>query len=222
MTSNVTRISLFDNKFNGLPFDEPPESIDVVIVGIAPASRIYYSGDYSSSNVQPPTCWSANAIIPDSEVLEENKQAPRCMDCPQNIRGSGGGVRRACSTVQRVAVVLEGQLDTVYQLQLPATSIFPDAVNGNMPMRAYGRFLQEYETPPMALITNIRFDPDSSYAKLFFRSVRPLEEHEVEAVNKTMEHPDVRLAITAKALMTNEAMASPFGVVDGFVFNENE
>ena len=47
MTSNVTRISLFDNKFNGLPFDEPPESIDVVIVGVAPASRIYYSGDYS-------------------------------------------------------------------------------------------------------------------------------------------------------------------------------
>ena len=57
MTSNVTRISLFDNKFNGLPFGEPPEAIDVVIVGIAPASRIYYSGAYSSSNVQPPTCW---------------------------------------------------------------------------------------------------------------------------------------------------------------------
>tara|TARA_R110000796_G_scaffold95561_4_gene200894 strand:+ start:192 stop:461 length:270 start_codon:yes stop_codon:yes gene_type:complete len=89
-------------------------------------------------------------------------------------------------------------------------------------MRAYGRFLQEYETPPMALVTNIRFDPDSSYAKLFFRSVRPLEEQELEAVSKTMEHPDVRLAITAKALTTNEVTVSPFGVVDGFIFNENE
>ena len=47
MTSNVTRISLFDNKFNGLPFGEPPEAIDVVIVGIAPAYLLGIRRNYT-------------------------------------------------------------------------------------------------------------------------------------------------------------------------------
>jgi hypothetical protein len=218
MTDSVVRISLRDNRFNGLPFDSPPTSINVVIVGVASPARIYYSGEYSADSVRPPTCWSSNAQQPDREVIEENRQSGRCMDCPQNVSGSGGGMRRACSTVQRVAVVLEQDLETVYQLQLPPTSIFPEAENGNMPMRAYGRFLQAHETPPMALVTNVRFDPDSNHAKLFFRSVRPLEEDELEVVSHTMEHPDVEIAVTAKSLTFNEQQASPFDIEDGFEF----
>ena len=42
-----------------------------------------------------------------------------------------------------LAVALEGQLDKVYQIQLPATSVFGAVEDGKMPMQAYARFLNE-------------------------------------------------------------------------------
>lgn len=53
MTDSVVRISLRDNRFNGLPFDSPPTSINVVIVGVASPARIYYSKEYSADSVRP-------------------------------------------------------------------------------------------------------------------------------------------------------------------------
>jgi hypothetical protein len=47
----------------------------------------------------------------------------------------------------------------VYQLSLPATSIFGSAEQGQkMPMQAYARFLAQYKIPVGAVITEMRFD----------------------------------------------------------------
>ena len=74
--------------------------------------------------VTAPTCWSSDTDKPDDNV--DAPQASRCADCEQNVKGSGKGESRACRYSQKIAVSLEEDMDNVYQMQLPATSIFGD------------------------------------------------------------------------------------------------
>ena len=98
--------------------------LDVVIVKAAPkVSRIFYAKSYDGDNITGPDCWSNDGERPDASA--ENKQAATCMSCPQNIAGSGQGNSRACRYQQRLAVVLENNIEgAVLQLTLPATSVF--------------------------------------------------------------------------------------------------
>ena len=141
----MNRISIREKTFNGIPTEEPLTKIPVVIIGVAFVSRIYYKDAYSSEKVAKPTCWSENQETPALDVPEDQRQSGRCIDCTQNIKGSGRGVGRACRFVQRLALVLEDDLETVYQLQLPPTSIFGETIGGDMPLRAYARYLEARE-----------------------------------------------------------------------------
>lgn len=212
------RISLSGQKFreyvNGDQVSVSKEdNMNMIVVDAAPIARTYYEGVYSPSNPTPPKCWSADTREPAKEVAPETRQATRCMDCPQNIKGSGQGESRACRFSQRLAVVLEGQLDKVYQLQIPATSIFGDTRDGNMPMQAYARFLSAHNTPAISIITNMKFDSMASTPKLFFKAVRPLEEKELEQVVALKDHPDtaraLRMTVSQTDGVSKEAPAAP-------------
>ena len=138
------RISLRGGRFRELVNGEQVNVksdgfINVVVINAAKLSRTYYKGTYDAENPSAPTCWSPDTQTPSSDVPKDQMQASRCMDCPQNIKGSGQGESRACRFSQRLAILLEGQMDTVYQLQLPATSIFGEARDGNMGMQAYAK-----------------------------------------------------------------------------------
>ena len=212
----MNRISIREKTFRGLP-TEGLTNVPVVIVGVAFVSRIYYKDAYSSEKVAKPTCWSSNNETPALDVPENQRESARCIDCTQNIRGSGRGTGRACRFVQRLALVLEDDLETVYQLQLPPTSIFGDAVRGGMPLRAYARYLEARETPFVALVTSMYFDAESDTPKLFFRPVRPLEEQELETVKGMMDHEDTTKALTLNVTPAVEDRSeSPFAVTDGF------
>jgi hypothetical protein len=202
------RISLNGSKFrefiNGEQVSVSKEdNMNMVIVNAAPISRSYYESAYDHTNPTPPKCWSADTNAPAKEVAPENRQASRCMDCPQSIKGSGAGGSRACRFAQRLAVALEGQLDKVYQLQLPATSVFGEAKDGKMPMQAYARFLSAHNTPAVAIVTNMRFDENASVPKLFFKAVRPLDENELQQVVDLKDHPDTVKAITFTVSQTD-------------------
>lgn len=202
------RISLNGSKFrefvNGEQVSVSKEdNMNMVIVNAAPISRSYYEGAYDPANPTPPKCWSSDTNEPAKEVAPENRQASRCMDCPQNIKGSGQGESRACRFAQRLAVALEGQLDKVYQLQLPATSVFGEAKDGKMPMQAYARFLSAHSTPAVAIVTNMRFDENSSVPKLFFKAVRPLDEDELKQVVVLKDSPETTKAITMTVSQTD-------------------
>ena len=212
----MNRISIREKTFRGLP-TEGLTNVPVVIVGVAFVSRIYYKDAYSSEKVAKPTCWSSDTETPALDVPENQRESARCIDCTQNIRGSGRGTGRACRFVQRLALVLEDDLETVYQLQLPPTSIFGDAVKGGMPLRAYARYLEARETPFVALVTSMYFDAESDTPKLFFRPVRPLEEQELETVKGMMDHEDTTKALTLNVTPAVEDRSeSPFAVTDGF------
>ena len=125
------------------------------------------------------------------------------MDCPQNVKGSGAGKGRACRFSQRLAIAFPQKMDEVYQLQLPATSIFSDTESGKMPMQAYAKFLQANNTPAIAIVTEMYFDENSEVPKLFFKPVRPLTEEELEKAVEMREHQDTKRAVTMTVAQTD-------------------
>ena len=174
-------------------------SMNVVIVNAAPISRMFFAGSYVKGQVSKPTCWSSDTQRPDPKVPEDQRQASKCMDCKQNVRGSAAqGEGRACRFQQRVAVMLDGAFDKeeVYQITLPSTSVFGDGENGKLPLQSYGRYLKAHNTHAISIVTEMRFDTAASTPKLVFKAVRPLEEEELKAAISMREHPDTVKAIT--------------------------
>lgn len=183
------RISLRGGKFRQVVNGEEMrvsknDSMEMVIIDAAKIARTYYEGTYDPKNPEPPVCWSADTNAPAADVPEDQRQAARCMDCPQNIKGSGAGQGRACRFSQRLAIAFPQKLDEVYQLQLPATSIFGESKDGKMPMQAYAKFLRANDMPAVAIVTEMYFDENSEVPKLFFKPVRPLTEEELEKLSR--------------------------------------
>ena len=194
--------------------------IDVIIVNAAPVSRSYFGNEFDPNKSTAPVCWSDDTQRPSTNVPEDTVQSRRCMDCTQNVRGSGENGGRACRFQQRLAVVFEGDLDEVYQLQIPASSIFGRVVNGNMGMQEYARHLSAHDTSVTSVVTNISFDKDSVVPKLYFKPVRPIGLELGLEVTKMVVHEDTKRAITSFVPVTSEP--SPFGKVEGgFDINAN-
>lgn len=216
--SGLRRISLRGGRFremvNGDQVNVKNDGfINAIIVNAAPISRTFYSGQYDAENPSAPTCWSPDTDAPDSAVPADQRQAKRCMDCKQNVKGSGQGESRACRYQQRIAVLLEGDMDNVYQLQLPATSVFGKPVDGKMGMQAYAQYLRAHKTPSIAVVTQMYFDENSDTPKLFFKPVRPLEEAELEQAIKARDSDDAIRAITLTVAQTDGVQAKRDGEV---------
>ena len=201
---------LGEGKQEVLPYD----NVSVIIVNAAPVSRSYFGNQFDPNKSTAPVCWSKDTQVPSSDVPEENVQARRCMDCTQNVRGSGENGGRACRFQQRLAVVFEDDLEEVYQLQIPASTIFGRVVNGNMGMQSYARHLSAHDTSVIAVITNIYFDKDSVVPKLYFKPLRSLDVKEGLKVSEMVTHEDTIKAISSIVPVTSEPI-SPFAPVEG-------
>lgn len=177
--------------------------INFVVVNAAPISRTYYEGTYDPENPAPPKCWSTDTQKPAPDVPAEQRMASKCADCKMNIKGSGQGEGRACRFNQRLAITLEGKPEDVYQLQLPATSVFGEAKDGKMPMQGYAKFLNSHNTPIIAVVTQAYFDVNAETPKLFFKPVRPLTEEELETAVKMKDSEEAIKAITLTVAQTD-------------------
>lgn len=169
----------------------------VVIVAAAPKNaRTYYGKTYVEGESLRPDCTSADGVTPDASV--ESPQSSACMSCPQNIAGSGQNGSRACRYSRRLAVMLENDLLTgdVYQLVLPAQSIFGQGENGKLPLEAYARFLGSQGVSVSAVITEMRFDTNSATPKLTFRAIRALTAEEYAVVVESGKSPEAQNAVT--------------------------
>lgn len=201
------RISIKGGKFRKIVGGEQievtrDESMNIVVVDAASVGRTYYEGTYDpDAKAAPPTCWSDDGNVPAGDV--ETPQATRCGDCAMNIKGSGQGDSRACRYSQRIAVAIENDLDTVYQLSLPATSLFGDGKNKHLPMQGYAKFLKAHKTPVIAVITEMLFDEDAEVPKLLFKPVRPLTEEELGQVVALRETEDCKRAVEMTVAQTD-------------------
>lgn len=202
----------------GGTFPPQNDAIEVVIVNAAKVSRAYFKDQFDPNKTVAPTCWSVDTQRPDQSVPEHQRQSNRCMDCPQNVRGSAGR-GRACRFSQRIAVVFQDDLEKIYQLQLPATSIFGKTVRGQMPLQEYARHLSKNNTLCASVITKIYFDSSSPVPKLFFKPIGLLDKEQLEIVEGMIDHPDTHQAITSEVI--SSATSSPFDSVDGYVHKPN-
>lgn len=185
-------------------------SMNVVIIKAAPkVSRIYYAGSYTEGEAVSPTCWSSDSQRPDEKSKE--RQSATCLTCPQNIKGSGQGESRACRYQQRLAVVIDGEVDKgeVYQLVLPPTSVFGDGEKGKLPLQAYARHLKNHGTPITGVVTEMRFDTASPTPKLVFKPIRPVTEDEFNKVQELKDSSEAVQAITLTVAQTDGVKDKP-------------
>ena len=159
-------------------------AMNVAIINASKLSRMYFEGTYTEGVTLKPTCWSSDSQKPDNSVPEDQRQASNCNDCKHNIKGSGANGGRSCRFQRRLAVLLEGNVDKkeVYQLTLPATSIFGDGEINKLPFDAYVRYVGSHGTRVEAIITEMRFDTSSPTPKLVFKPVRALTDDEAKVV----------------------------------------
>jgi len=226
--SEISRISIRESAFRKVIGGRETEVLEndalkLAIVKTAPISRMYYAGEFVSGDHNAPTCWSDDqASGRPSKNVGEGKQHVTCFDCKQNIKGSGQGNSRACRFRQRIAVILaddnsELTDDTVYQLDLPSTSIFGNDQK-KMSMQAFAKYLNANKTPLATVLVEARFDADSSIPKLYFKAIRPLEEQEVLIAMHAQKDPDtkelVKLVFKSSTSHNND-VESVFDVVEG-------
>ena len=220
------RISIREGRFRSVVNGEQTEIkgdgyVNMVVLNAARIARTFYSGAYDPDNPSAPTCWSSDTQLPSLDVPEGQVQARRCMDCRHNIRGSGGNGGRACRYSQRIAIALEGQMDTIYHLNLPATSIFGNIKDGHMGLQAYAKFLSNRKTNSLSVITQVYFDEKSYVPKLYFKALRPLTEEELQDALELKSSDAASQAALQKVTVSNDSVTktSPFTEVDGFVYN---
>jgi hypothetical protein len=207
------RISIRGNVFrmmvDGKEIAQNEDRAMAIIIAAANAnvSRTFYAGAYQEGQAMAPACWSNDGVTPD--IKSEQPQASKCATCPQNIKGSGQGDSRACRFSQRLAVLLENDIrGDIYQLTLPAQSIFGAAENGKMPLQAYAKFLGSHGLPVTAVVTEMRFDTASATPRLTFKAVRPLTEEELAMAQEKGQSAEAKSAVAATAAQMDGATKS--------------
>jgi len=181
----------------------------IIAAANANVSRTFYAGTYQEGQAMAPTCWSNDGVAPD--IKAEQPQASKCASCAQNIKGSGQGDSRACRFSQRLAVLLENDIrGDIYQLTLPAQSIFGATENGKMPLQSYAKFLGSHGLPVTAVVTEMRFDTASATPRLTFKAVRPLNEEELAMTQEKGQSTEAKLAIAATTAQMDGATKTEF------------
>ena len=182
----------------------------VVIATGKGVSRTFYMDKYEEGKDIKPACWSAEGVVPNSEV--PNPQSKSCATCAQNIEGSGEGKARACRYSKRIAVALADDIGgNVYRLSVPAKSYFGRADGDKMPLQAFGKFLSGHGIPITGIVTEARFDTSEAVPVLKFRAVRPLERSEWEEAKAQSLTEDARNAVEFKMVpskASNEQQAA--------------
>lgn len=216
-TTSVKRISIKGSVFRMMVAGKEvaqneDRAMPVIIVAAAPHNaRTYYDASFSEDQVvKAPTCFSDDGITPNAKSL--NTQSKTCANCPQNIDGSNqNGKGRACRYSRRLAVVLENdQQGDIFQLTLPAQSIFGKGENGKMPLEAYVRLLGANNVSVTSVVTEMRFDTASATPKLTFKALRYLEADEFANSQAKGKSPEAKIAIGSNpAELDGAKLAAP-------------
>ena len=174
-------------------------------------SRRFYEGEYEEGKNKQPRCASVDGIKPDSDI--ENPCAPSCAVCPNSAKGtSRSGKGAACSAFKNIAVINAGLKGKVLRLSMAQTSIWDkdNTVEEAKGWFAYDQYIEQLRArgcpSTAAVVTKVKFDPETAYPKLLFSAVRwlaPEEIAQVAALRKDPSIPDL-IGGTPKA-----ALAAP-------------
>tara|TARA_R110000868_G_scaffold155324_1_gene381725 strand:- start:236 stop:1099 length:864 start_codon:yes stop_codon:yes gene_type:complete len=172
------------------------DPINVVVVhALEKVSRIWYQKEYDP-DAKPtlPDCWSNLGDRPDAQA--GNPQGATCVDCSKNVDGSGPkGKGRACRFQRRLAVLLEGDMSgDIYQINIPAKSLFGKGVGNTHPFESYHRYLTANKEAVDTVVTEISYNPNADSMELQFRAIRGLSDEEFDLVDAVQARPDTAMA----------------------------
>ena len=152
-TSSAPRISteggLMSVIVDGSVAAGPMHNLDVIVVGVFPearnVSRIFYAGKYVKGSKEAPICFSDKGDVPSPHST--TAQAATCAQCPKNVKGSSDSGGTACGFYKRLAVIVPGVPDSVFELRVSARGIFSktESINGTTwaGLTAYASLLAE-------------------------------------------------------------------------------
>jgi hypothetical protein len=181
-----------------------PHQLDVIVVDLlSEPSRQFYAAKYDpNAQATLPDCWSNDGKTPDAKAA--GKPALSCAACPKNVEGSGeNGRGRACRFLRRIAVLVVGDPSgEVYQMQIPAASLFGKGVDNIHPFESYKKFLLANGEALDTVVTRVMYDLDADTMKLKFHPVRHLKDVEAAFVDAAQEDPETKRYV---GLTVNEA-----------------
>lgn len=186
--------------------DEPVTTMRVVVLAFAPSrGRAYYPGAYDPTKPGVPECWSDDGVAPPPQVSAP--KSAKCADCPLSIKGSKvtdqGNSVTACSQHLMLAVVPANKLEfSALRLKLAITSVWdkrsPDLEKLNwFAFDNYKEFLRTNKVMHTgAIVTKMRFDPNTPYPKVIFSNDRWLTAEELEVVKPRFKSDEVTALIS--------------------------
>lgn len=184
--------------------------INVIIVHALPkVSRVFYAKPYDPDGEPTlPDCWSNLGDKPEAPAA--NKQHTNCADCPKNIKGSGGGERRACRFERRISVIVEGdESGDVYQFKIPSKSLFGKGTGNVHPFESYVKFLLANGESPDNVVTNISYDLNAETMELLFTPLRNISDEEYELVQAAQSKPETKMYTAITVAQTDGVKKLP-------------
>lgn len=164
--------------------------IEAIVVDFV-AANYFYEGAYDPNNIVPPACFAINAIAGELVPSDNSpvKQADECSKCPMNQFGSDGK-GKACKN-SRVLAILAPDADV--ETSLAVLKISPTAI------KAFDSYVstvaRSFQTPPLGVVTEISFDPASTYASLRFKALGPATDEQIELALSRQDEARQRLAV---------------------------
>lgn len=196
-----------------------PHQLDVIVVDLlTDPSRQFYTSKYDpNAQATLPDCWSNDGKTPDSKAA--GKPASSCASCPKNVEGSGEkGKGRACRFLRRIAMLVVGDSSgEVYQMQIPAGSLFGKGTDNVHPFESYKKFLMANGEAVDTVVTRAMYDLDADTMKLKFTPVRLLTEVEAGFVDAAQEDPETKRYVGLTVVETggaNKAIAAEPKVIE--------
>lgn len=183
---------------------------NAIIVAMLPkVGRTFYAGKYNpEAKPTLPDCWSNDGVTPETKAPKQ--QAANCASCKNNIDGSGeNGKGKACRFQRRVALMLEGDVSgDVYQLNIPAKSLFGKGSGNTHPFESYVRFLAANGESIDYVVTNVAYNLDADTMELQFTPVRPITDEEYELVVAAQADPATQRVIQLTVAEADGATAA--------------
>lgn len=159
---------------------EPISILPIVILGYNPRrGRNFYIKGYDEKKPTAPDCFSEDGVTPSTDA--KLKQHATCKGCPKSIKGSkvsedGTDAAVACGEHRMLACVPSKKMDmTPLRLKIAITSDWDtrspqEEAQGWYSFSKYTDFLNNIGVShTAAVVTLVKMDPNSKYAKLFFK-----------------------------------------------------
>ena len=152
-------------------------SVEGVITDSGTLSRNFYRGNRLE-------CWSLDSQYPHPDVPDTTQQSSRCIDCPQNIRGSGMSNYKPCKFFTTINVILNNT-NTVCELRIGGASLFSRTVN-KLNLYKYIEYLERNGESIHSVLTEI-YLVHEAVPKICFKPSRPLAEDEMQTITQLVK-----------------------------------